>query len=253
MLARLVGALAALILLVILASVSAITQKSMLAWPVLAPTQVRADTPGYAAAGWTVSSPFGWRGDPDQPGSFELHDGIDLDGPMFCPGCAIPPLGDVVVAAVGWNRAEAPDPLLAGAGVVVDMHLQHPEEAGTVTIRYGHLQPYRVHVRTRSCTRGVTCPRYALDPAASVRITCAGTLVPTARGRGTASFAYTTPGMCRASVTWPRAYQPRGATTITFDQQIVPGVASSDAAITFNAERLPPPTPTSVTVVSARP
>lgn len=241
MLAKLLAALAALALLVVAAAVSAVAQKSTLVWPVLAPTRVTSEDASYAAAGWTVSSPFGWRADPERPGAFALHDGVDLAGPTFCDGCPVPPIGDVVVVAVGWDQAD--DPLNSGAGVVVDMRLRHEEEAGTVKIRYGHLQPYRAYVRTRSCTRTVDCPRYRLDGAARVSLTCAGEVVVTESTRGVTAFAYAAPGTCTARVAWPRGYRARGATVTTFDQQIVPGEYAADAAITFNAEHEPPPTP----------
>jgi hypothetical protein len=57
------------------------------------------------------------------------------------------------------------------------MTLQHPEEAGAVLIRYGHLQPYRVYVRTRSCTQTVDCPNYQPDAAGSVSVSCPGRVV----------------------------------------------------------------------------
>ena len=230
----------AIVLVMIVLTTSALLQKSTLTWPVAAPTQVARAAPEYFATGWTVSSPFGWRSKGDR---YELHEGIDLAGPMFCHGCAVAPLGDVEVAQVDWDQPWGDDPLRSGAGVIVDMTLQHPEEAGSVRIRYGHLQPYRVHVRTRSCTRTIDCPNYQHDGAGSVIITCPGQLVETSRSSGEASYAYATPGRCTAEVAWPDGYIPQGDTKMGFDQQIVPGAASSDAAITFNAELPPPPTP----------
>lgn len=127
-----------LLLLPIIAA-SAILNKSTVTWPVVAPTQVAAGQTAYLATGWTISSPFGWRPNPDNSGEWELHDGIDLARPMFCDGCAVPPMGDIAVVYVGWDQPYASEPQNAGAGVVVDMTLQHPEEAGAVLIRYGHL------------------------------------------------------------------------------------------------------------------
>ncbi|MFV9507815.1 MAG: hypothetical protein AB4911_24975 [Oscillochloridaceae bacterium umkhey_bin13] len=60
----------------------------------------------------------------------------------------------------------------------------------------------------------------------------------------TRSYLYATPGSCRASVVWPGDFTPDGPTSLTFDQQIVPGEESSNAAITFRAQKPPPPTPT---------
>jgi murein DD-endopeptidase MepM/ murein hydrolase activator NlpD len=122
-----------LLLLPIIAA-SAVLNKSTVTWPVVAPTQVAAGQTAYLATGWTISSPFGWRPNPDNPGEWELHDGIDLAGPMFCDGCAVPPMGDIEVVYVGWDRPSAVEPQNAGAGVVVDMTLQHPEEAGFVLL-----------------------------------------------------------------------------------------------------------------------
>jgi hypothetical protein len=242
MLIRLLGALLAIVLILTIATASAVTQKSSLTWPVAAPTRVAAQASDYRAIGWAVSSPFGWRPNPDQPGSWELHEGADLAGPMFCMGCEVPPLGDLEIMRVGWDQEWANDPLRSGAGVVVDMTLQHPEEAGDVRIRYGHLHPYRVYVRTRSCTQTVDCPSYQPDAAGSVSVSCPGRVVETGSGHAEHAYAYATPGSCTATVSWPDNYMPQSQTTVHFDQQIVPGVASSDAAITFNAH-LPPPSP----------
>jgi hypothetical protein len=118
-----------LLLLPIIAA-SAILNKSTVTWPVVAPTQVAAGQTAYLATGWTISSPFGWRPNPDNPGAWELHDGIDLAGPMFCDGCAVPPMGDIAVVYVGWDQPYAVEPQNAGAGVVVDMTLQHPFKGG---------------------------------------------------------------------------------------------------------------------------
>jgi hypothetical protein len=252
---RLIVRIVVLILLLLIAPLVILSllagtamQKSMLTWPVAAPTRVAASQPDYLAAGWTISSLFGWRYDPTRPGQYELHEGVDLAGPMFCHGCEVPPMGDIEVAQVGWDQEWSADPLQEGAGVVVDMALQHPEEAGTVRLRYGHLQPYRVSVRTRSCTQTIDCPVYRPDSAGRVSVSCPGRVMQTARSRGMRAFAYATPGQCTASVSWPPEYIPQGVTTITFDQRIVPGAASSDAAITFNAQLPPPPPPITPTI-----
>lgn len=232
-----------LILLPILAA-AAILNKSTLVWPVAAPTQVAANQASYLATGWTISSPFGWRPNPDNPGEWELHDGIDLAGPMFCDGCAVPPMGDVAIMVVGWDQPYTNEPQDAGAGVVVDMILQHPEEAGTILIRYGHLQPYQVWIRTQTCTQTVDCPSYRTDSSGRVTLVCPGRAIRTGGSGGTRIYLYATPGRCTARVGWPSDFTPDGATRVTFDQQIVPGESSSNAAITFRAQRPPPPTPT---------
>ena len=223
-------------------------QQSTLAWPVVAPTQVTADDATYLASGWSVSSPFGWRASLDTPDQYELHEGLDLVGPMFCDGCPVPPLGDVTVVGVGWDAPWAEDPLTTGAGVVVDMTMTNQDEAGDLQVRYGHLRPYYVHLRVQSCQQDVDCPDYQRDGAASLSVDCAGPLVETATSRGQVSYAYATPGPCTASVTWPDDYEPEGDLTVTFDQQITPGVVSHDAAITFRAQIPPPPPPLTPTV-----
>jgi hypothetical protein len=248
MLGKVVAAASAVLLILVIATTSAVVRKSTLTWPVVAPTRVALQHPDYATTGWTISSSFGWRPDPEHPGQWELHEGADLTGPMFCLGCLVPPLGDVAVAHVGWDQEWGTDPLRSGAGVVVDMDLQHPEEAGAIRIRYGHLQPYHVSVRTRSCTQTVDCPDYHNDDAGSVTITCPGRVVHTGQSHGTRAYAYATPGDCTARVSWPPNYLPQGDITIHFDQQIAPGVASSDVAITFNAQIPPPPPPLTPTV-----
>ena len=245
---KIASAVSATLVILIVATVSAVTQKSTLTWPVAAPTRVAATAPDYAASGWTVSSPFGWRPDVERPGQWELHQGADLAGPRFGPGCAVPPLGDVAIARVGWDQEWGGDPLHDGAGVVVDMQLQHAEEAGKVLVRYGHLHPYRVYVRTRSCTQTVDCPTYHTDGQASVSVTCPGRVIQTGGSRGQRAYVYATPGRCTASVSWPSDNLPQSATIVTFDQRIVPGAASSDAAITFNAQLPPPPPPITPTV-----
>jgi murein DD-endopeptidase MepM/ murein hydrolase activator NlpD len=104
MLIRLLGAPLGIVLILAIASASAVTQKSTLTWPVAAPTRVAAKASDYRASGWMVSSPFGWRPNPEQLGTWELHEGADLAGPMFCMGCKAPPLGDVEIAQVGWDQ-----------------------------------------------------------------------------------------------------------------------------------------------------
>lgn len=231
-----------LLLPVIIAS--AVLNKSTVVWPVVAPTQVATGQTAYLATGWTISSPFGWRPNPDNPSTWELHEGIDLAGPMFCDGCPVPPMGDIEVVFVGWDQASAAEPQRAGAGVVVDMTLQHPEEAGPVRIRYGHLQSYQVWVRTQTCTQTIDCPDYQDDDSGSVAVSCAGELVQVDGSGATRSYLYATPGECRASVNWPSDVTPDGSVMLTFDQQIAPGEAAANAAITFRAQRPPPPTPT---------
>jgi murein DD-endopeptidase MepM/ murein hydrolase activator NlpD len=164
-----------------------------------------------------LSSPFGWRPNPDNPGAWELHDGIDLAGPMFCDGCAVPPMGDIAVVYVGWDQPYAVEPQNAGAGVVVDMTLQHPEESGAILLRYGHLQPYQVWVRTQTCTQTIDCPDYQDDDSGAVSVACPGEIVPVDGSGATRSYLYATPGECRASVGWPADFTPDGPVEISPD------------------------------------
>jgi|GEM_PF-4157868 len=231
------------LLLIPIIAVAAILNKSTVAWPVATPVEVGVG-PDYVATGWSMTSPYGWREDISDPSQYEFHDGMDLDGEMFCDGCRVPTMGDVEIVGIGWDDPSAADPLHAGAGVVVDMMLQHPQESGTIRIRYGHLKPFLVFVRTRSCQETVSCPGKTLDGAADVTVTCAGevvTITDPPRPAGEYGFAYAEPGACTATVTWPAPYLPEGATTFVFDQQIVEGVESSNVAITFDAI-LPAPT-----------
>lgn len=234
----------AVVLVVIIAASGAVMQKSTLTWPVMAPTRVLATSPAYTASGWSVASPFGWRPDPQAPGAWELHEGADLAGPMFCDGCSVPPLGDVETVNVGWDAAWGADPLHTGAGVVVDMQLQHPEESGTVLVRYGHLQPYFVWVRTQMCVQTVDCPAYHDTSVGAVSISCPGSVIPLDTRGALRGYAYATPGTCSASIAWPAGFAPDGPTQIVFDQQIVEGRSSSNAAVTFRAQQPPPLTPT---------
>lgn len=238
-----IGPVLAGLLLLPMIVASAVLQKSTLTWPVVAPTQASATDPSYLVTGWTVSSGYGWRPDPDQPGAWEFHDGIDLTGPMFCDGCSVPPMGDVEIIAVSWDQSYAVEPHRAGLGVVVDMRLQEEAEAGRVIIRYGHLRPYEVWVRTQTCTETVDCPSYRDDAIGAVTVTCRGTVVQMADGP-IRHYWYATPGQCQASVAWPPDLTPDGPTEVAFDQQIRPGEASFNAAITFRAQYPPPPTPT---------
>jgi len=233
-----------------LLTVGTLLQRSMLPWPAPAPVRVDAARPAYPAGGWQVAVPFGWVPDPERPGSWMLHDGLLLVGPVFCPGCPVPPIADMRVTEVGWDRPFAPDPLRAGAGVTAEFAVLHPDESGTVqgaplVVRYGRLQPYRVYVRAEACRREVTCPDYAPSDAAAVTVACPGVMVETYAGVGEWHYAYATPGRCTASVRWPDDWTPVGPQQVWFDQRIAPGERSSDAAISFRAEAPPPPpTPT---------
>lgn len=231
--------------------VLSLLQKSMFSWPIDAPTRVDSGDAAYIATGWSVASPFGWAANRESPGSYELREGVELVGDMFCMGCAVPPVLDLMVTQDGvrWDQEGADDPMTAGAGVVVEFEIQHPQESGMLDGEkayglYGHLQPYRVYVRTQSCQIAVSCPNYRNSSNGSVSVTCQGRVVETDRSRGQVAYAYATPGECKATVRWPRNWVPEGPTSVTFDQQIAPGQQSSDAAISFRAQQPAPPTPT---------
>lgn len=237
------------VLCLALSVVGTLLQRSMLIWPAPAPVQVTGQQPRYPAGGWEVALPFGWVRDPANPNRWIMHEGVLLVGPVFCAGCPVPPLADLDVVWVQWDRSEADDPLRAGFGVTVEAHVQHPEESGSLAgaplaVRYGRLQPYRVFVRVEVCQEAVTCPVYEATDAAAVTVACPGRLVTTYSGIGEWHYAYATPGTCTAEVAWPAAWTPDGPVRVTFDQRIVPGERASDAVILFRARMPPPPTPT---------
>src|SRR4051794_6836131 len=68
-----------IVLIVLIVSVAgAAFQSSTAVWPV----PVATDSAGtYQASGWTISSRYGWRDNP-QGGGIEFHDGIDLTNPQ---------------------------------------------------------------------------------------------------------------------------------------------------------------------------
>jgi hypothetical protein len=91
-----------LLLLPILAA-SAILNKSTVTWPVAAPTQVAVGQTNYLATGWTISGPFGWRPNPDSTSEWELHDGIDLAGPMLSAGISPTPRSRRMLVLAWWS------------------------------------------------------------------------------------------------------------------------------------------------------
>lgn len=248
------GAIVAPILLVgvvlglVVMCVGVTLAQSMLTWPVATPRDAQGATP-YRAAGWRVAIPYGWVAEPG--GRYRLHEGITLVGEAICPGCPVAPMADVVVPPDGvqWDP-ESADPWRQGAGVVVTVEVQHPAESGgmdgaPLMVRYGHLHPYRVFLRTQVCQQQVSCPIYEPTDQGIVTVQCAGPLVALPAPFGEYAYAYATPGQCRAQVVWPAGWTPVGPVAVTFDQQIVPGVAAADAAISFRAQAPPPPpTPT---------
>jgi hypothetical protein len=249
-LALLAGVGALLVLAAVLVAVMVIA-RSMLAWPIETPRRVQ-DGP-YRAAGWSIAVPYGWVADPDDPGAYRFHEGVTLVGEGLCAGCPAAPIADLEVRPHGvrWedDANERGPPGRRGSGVVVEAEVQHPgAESGSMNgqpliVRYGHLHPYYVYVRTQMCQRDVTCPTYEPTDAGVVQVTCAGDLIPLPAPFGEQVYAYGTPGTCRAQVTWPEDWIADGPTEVRFDQQIVPGSAAADAAISFRAQA-PPPTPT---------
>ena len=237
-----------LLLLAIILVAVMIVGRSMLAWPVETPR--RSGDGAYRAGGWSIAVPYGWGADPDTPGGYRFSEGITLVGEGLCFGCAVPPLADLEVRSDGvrWEDGEGTGPPgRRGSGVVVEAEVQHPEESGDMAgaplvVRYGHLHPYYVYVRTQMCVREVSCPtNYEPTDVGVVSVACRGDLVPLPAPFGEQAYAYGAPGTCRASVVWPDDWIPDGPTEVLFDQQIVVGAASSDAAISFRAQAPPPP------------
>ena len=238
---------------------TAMLSKHMLVWPVPAPLAHDAAAPAYAASNWRVVSGFGWRADPTDPRQQQFHEGLTIAGPLLCAGCRVLATADVVIRDVRWDEAGATDPNRAGAGVIVEMALRNPDESGMLNpsdgstapliLTFGHLEPYRVYVRTVSCTQTVfgDCADYSDDARGRVDVVCQARVVRQPGAGARRTYTYATPGACTATVSWPApvpggvTYAAEGPTTIRFDQRIRSGERAQDAAITFSAQRIPPP------------
>lgn len=137
-------------------------QSSTIVWPVAIPDQ-GAEASGWRAGGWNLSSTFGWRDHPKQPGTPEFHDGIDLTGETFCFRCPVPAIFDGIVDYVGWDTSGGswePDNQnipkdQRGGGIIVKLGngdqpvLDGGYVAGErpMTALFAHLEPYRLHLQ----------------------------------------------------------------------------------------------------------
>src|SRR5262249_19239103 len=111
--------LVVLLIVLLVAVTGAAFQSSTAVWPV---SGAAAAANNYQARGWTISSRFGWRDDP-QSGGVEFHDGLDLANPDgTCPfgyHCGAPSMFDGTVQYVGWDMAASGDPSKTGGGEMV--------------------------------------------------------------------------------------------------------------------------------------
>lgn len=269
------------LLLVIMAALGAVWQHTAVAWP--APLAMR-DSDTYAATGWMVTSPFGWRRNP-VTGAVEFHDGIDIASPDGrCPfgfRCPLASVLDGTVRYVGWDQSSASDPVAAGGGQIVIVSSGND----AIETLYAHLEPYRLHVQLQgrivdSDGRYADHADYAeigagellpgLD-AAAIELWCRDDMpaFQATRSGATVTFLYDRPASCRASVIWPRrgdnwrgwiADDPpadaAGRATLEWSTPLSPPGHAPDAvrragdvALRFRAHLEPPP-PTATPVMS---
>lgn len=268
----LVAALTLGVLAIVLACAmaGAVFQSSTVVWPV----PVATDTAGgYRAAGWSVTSGFGWRADPLNPQQVEFHEGVDLAGQAFCRRCPAAALFDATVTYVGWDNPGAEQPHAAAGGQTVRItSAQEGFEA-----LYAHLEPYRLYVQLQ----GRIADRYGryeaydgyqpvghgeLQPDMAdgeISVWCAGDMprfVPERVGPGTVMFTYDRPANCRTTVSWGQrgggwegwipdepAGRPGEEVSLTWQTPVDAGRAAGDVALRFRAHLVPPPPPPTAT------
>lgn len=246
-------------------------QHSTLPWPVPVPASNDATT-GWRAGGWQVSSGYGWRDDPTQPGQRAFHDGVDLVGAPFGLGAAVPSVLDGKVEALGWDQPEADDPSTAGGGLMVEITSGQPRGDLPINdkqfrIAYAHLQPYRLLIQIEGRIDD-PAGRYdggyqpvgsgELVPAPTLELACSGdqpTFVPRQAGPGSYTFVYDRPASCTATVTWPSrgtgwsGWTPDSPTTLQWQTRIGTNTAH-DTALRFRATLVPPPPPKTPTATA---
>jgi cell wall-associated NlpC family hydrolase len=262
--------LGVLALLLGCAVMGAVFQTSTAVWPV----PVATDTSGgYRAAGWSVTSGFGWRANPFDPTAAEFHDGLDLAGPAFCRRCPAASLFDATVTYVGWDdpSAEHPEATAGGQTVRIESGGQEYE------VLYAHLEPYRLHVQLQGRIRD-SYGRYdeygdyqpvgygELQPDmgdGAISIACEGDMprfVATRTAPGTVLFSYDRPATCRTSVSWGRRGdgwdgwipdEPAGregeSVSLAWRTPLESGRSAGDVALRFRAHLVPPPPPPTAT------
>lgn len=272
-----VAAIVAVIVLIILLIVLIVSvagaafQSSTAVWPV----PVATDSAGtYQASGWTISSRYGWRDNP-QGGDIEFHDGIDLTNPQGrCPfgyHCGIPSIFDGTVQYVGWDQSASGNPSKTGGGMLVIVANGQQDHQ----VLYAHLEPYRIYVQLQGKIKD-TYGRYddyrsyaplgmgELQPGLSnggIEMTCLNDMpnfIPTQSGPGTVVFMYDSPADCTTTVVWGergdgwQGWTPddpggragdRQRAELRWQTPIDPGEAAKDVALRFRAHLVPPPPP----------
>jgi murein DD-endopeptidase MepM/ murein hydrolase activator NlpD len=264
-----------LVVVLVVSVTGAAFQSSMAVWPV----RVATDAAGnYQASGWTISSRFGWRDDP-QGGGSQFHDGLDLANPNgTCPfgyHCGAPAMFDGRVQYVGWDVAAAGDPSKTGGGEMVILENGRDDHE---TI-YAHLEPYRLYVQLQGRIED-PYGRYddyrdyqaighgPLRPDLTnggIEMTCLNDMpnfLPTRTGAGTVVFLYDRPASCTTTVVWGQrggdwrgwiADQPGGRAgdaqraELRWQTPIALGQRAQDVALRFRAHLVPPPPPPPIT------
>jgi murein DD-endopeptidase MepM/ murein hydrolase activator NlpD len=264
---------------IFIAMISANFQHTTTVWPV----PVATDTMGaYRAAGWAVSSQFGWRDDP-LSGRSQFHDGIDLTNPQgTCPfgyHCGAPAMFDGQVRYVGWDQGAGDDLSKTGGGEVIILS-NGQDDHQTI---YAHLEPYRLYVQLegkiedsydrdeyRRYEDYQTIGQGELKPDLSnggIEMTCQNDMpsfIPTRTGGGSVVFLYDRPASCTTTVVWGK----RGGTwegwipdeprhlpgdnqraSLSWQTQITPGKRAKDVALRFRAHLVPPDPPPSPTAL----
>jgi cell wall-associated NlpC family hydrolase len=227
-------------------TLSAGLQSSTLAWPVPIP-EAGKEADGWQAGGWEISSRFGWREHPMEPGTLEFHDGIDLAGKPFDLYQPTVAVFDAQVAYVGWDdpTAERPDEIGGGQMVILN------NGDGQMEVLYAHLQPYRLYIQLQGRLDGsnqyVPVGTAELQPEpldASIDTTCTGdgaTFVPTRLSAGTYLLLYDRPAACTTTVSWPAAsgWYPDGLTSLIWTTPIEEGMLAKDVALRFRGRLVP--------------
>ena len=266
-----VGGLVILMIALLVATIGAAFQTTTAVWPVTVATDAAG---GYAAAGWAISSRYGWRDNP-QTGAAEFHDGIDLasqDGACpFGEHCGAPAMFDGTVQYVGWDLPADTDPSQAGGGeLVVVSNGQNDHQT-----LYAHLEPYRLYVQLQGRIED-NYGRYdsyrdyqpigqgPLQPDlanGSIEMTCLNDMpnfVPARDGPGTVVFLYDRPADCTTMVVWgERGGGWRGwvadepgtpsddphRAELRWRTPLQTGLQAGDVALRFRAHLIPPPPP----------
>jgi len=271
-------ALIVLLIVLLVAVAGAAFQSTTAVWPVPIATDAAGN---YQASGWTISSRFGWRDDP-QGGAAEFHDGIDLANPGgACPfgyHCGAPSMFDGAVQYVGWDVAASGNPSKTGGGEMV-MVANGQDDHQTI---YAHLEPYRLYVQLQGridddygryddyssyqpIGRGPLTPDLA---DGGIEMTCLNDMpnfIPTRSGRGTVVFLYDRPAACTTTVVWGThggdwqgwiADEPRGNSgdlqraDLHWQTPIDPGHHAQDVALRYRAHLVPPPPPPPITTTA---